>query len=103
MCNANLDYSWLSNNSPASSDNLPELAEQISKLEQMHEDIRSEFEGFSSPRKILTHPNKINHRYLANKEANVAEKIQDNGAMPPISTHPSLSPSTPIDTPESPD
>ena len=55
----NLNYSGPRKNSPASLDNSPELVENFDKIEQMHEDVREELEGFYLIRDLSIQPNEL--------------------------------------------
>ena len=98
--NANSDYSRLRDNSPASLDSIPELAQYLEKLDQIHEDVREDLKKLSPYMEHFTQPNYIDSTYISNKEANLYETTRENGAMAPLLTHTYSLHSTSIDNPE---
>ena len=100
--NSDSDYVELYKNSPASSDNSPELETIIEKIVQMHNDVNTAIRYFSTPRAIFTYPHKLDLLEIIGKNTILNETPRDNGIMPPLLTQPFLPQSPPVDNPEVP-
>ena len=95
------DYVEFHKNLPASSENSPELTTIIEEIVQMHDDINTVLEEFSTNREIFTQTHKLNSMYISSAETTTTETPQDNGITSPLLTQPSLPNSHPLDAPTS--
>ena len=91
-----LDYVNLTENSPMSPANKPDLAGQISKLEDIHEVAESELVELAQPTVTFSRIDKIKLPELDNAETNQPINLQDNVATPPVLTQPYL-PHSPLE------
>ena len=92
------DYVKSAKNSPTSPSNMPDLAGHIRDLEAVHEVLEGELKAIARPTVLLSHTNELKIPEPAEAETDPPKNHQDNGAMPPVNTHPSPLHSPPKDT-----
>ena len=56
----------------------------------MHDVMEGELDAIEQPTVLFSRIDKIELPELANSDTNPLENYQDNGAMPPVNTQPSL-------------
>ena len=89
------DYVKSAENSPTSPANTPDLTGHISEPEEMHEVAGYYIGTIALPTVIFSRIDDLEIPELNDAETNPPENHQDNGAMPPVNTQPSLSHSPP--------
>ena len=77
---------------------MPDLAGHIRDLEAVHEVLEGELKAIARPTVLLSHTNELKIPEPAEAETDPPKNHQDNGAMPPVNTHPSPLHSPPKDT-----
>ena len=85
-------------NSPTSSANTPDLKGHIIKMETMREVLEGKIDTSLRPTALFSYTNELKILEIADTETDPPENLQENGAMPPVSTYPSLSYSSLKDT-----
>ena len=82
-------YVDLAENSTTSPENTLDLVGHIRKLEVMHKVSEKEINAISRPTVLFSHTDELKILDLSNVETDPPKKLQDNGATPPVNTHPS--------------
>ena len=90
------DYVELDKNSPTSLANTPDLEGHISELEEKHEVAEGDLVELTRPTMIFFHIDNIKLPDLDDAKTDLPEKNQDNGALVPVNTQPSL-PHSPLE------
>ena len=83
------DYVELTEKSPMSQANTPDLAGHTSELEEMHKVADSKLVKIAQPTMLFSHIDELKLPELNDAKTDPTENLQDNGATPPVLTQPS--------------
>ena len=84
------DYVESDETSLTSPANTQDLAVHTSKLEEMHEVAEEELDAIAQPTVFFSQTDELGITELADSDTDPPENHQNNGAMPPVNTQPSM-------------